>query len=145
MNDWVFPNFSNLPTFGPINQPNNTEPEYKKISREFCQYYHQLCDSNFPVLFQLYSTNPKITYFQKEYNNFDSLMEYIKKEGIFKFHHTSVSHQSQPLNKNSILIHITGKISINNNIEYKTFSETIIIKKDTWNKYYITNSIFNIF
>lgn len=155
MNDWVFPNFSNLPTFGPINQstfgPINQStsnqynlPEYKKVAKEFTQYYHHIFDNNFPALFQLYSNNPKITFFQNEYTSFDKLMEFIKKEGIFKFHHVGITHTSQPLTKNSIMIHISGKISVNNSLDYKGFSETIIIKKDSWNKYYITNSIFNL-
>jgi hypothetical protein len=142
MNDWVFPIFSNLPTFGPINQI--PEPEYQKVAREFCQYYHQLFDNNFPNLSQLYSNNPKITYFQNEYTSFDSLMSFIKNQGIFKFHHIGIAHKAQPLTKNSILIHISGKISVNNNLDYKNFSETVIIKKDSWNKYHITNSIFNL-
>ena len=158
MNNWVFPDFSNISAFCPINQGNNqngnnqngnnqnvNETEYQKIAREFCQYYHQLCDNNFPALFQLYNNNPKITYFNQEYTSFDKLLEYIRRGGIFKFHHSDVSHRSQPLSKNNILIHISGKISINNNLNYNRFSETIIIKKDGWNKYYITNSIFNIF
>lgn len=118
---------------------------YKKIAFSFCQHYYQTWDTNFPMVSKLYISNPKITYFETKFNNIHSWVNYIKNfQKVWKFEHINFSVTAQPLDNNTILIQVSGTITVNDNVYWNRFSETLIIQRNIWNKWYISNSIFHL-
>ena len=122
-------------------EKNNIRNYYQIISFEFCKYYYRLCDTNFNMVGSLYVNNPKITYLDQRIGNFNGLADYINSRGIYKFEHISFNGTSQPLNDSTILINIVGTITVDNSIYWRDFTETIVIRRNIWDKWYITNSI----
>ena len=117
---------------------------HDQIAKDFCQYYYHLWDTNFPLINNLYTNDSKITYLEREFNNFNYLLNYIKYvDKIYRFDHISVTALSQIIDNNTILINVVGVIAVND-ICFRNFNESIILKRNVWEKYYITNSIFRL-
>lgn len=136
---WTQPPFTNK--LGVI----DIRSSYQKLSLEFCQYYYRLCDTNFPSVGDLYANSACITYFNSNFGNFDAYLNYVKNiHGIYKFDHHSVQMVSQPLDDNSVLINTTGSITANGSVYFRKFMEIIVLKRDMWGKYYVTNSVFKL-
>ena len=118
---------------------------YQKIAFDFCKYYYRIWDTNFPMIKDVYSNNPNITYFDQNFNNINSWYNYINNyQGVNKFEHINFKGTAHVLDSSRILIHVTGTITANNSIYWKKYSETIVIRKNIWDKWYITNSIFKL-
>lgn len=117
---------------------------YNKISSGFCKYYYHLWDQNFPSIINLYSNNAKIYFLNRNVTNVHGLSNCIRIEGIWKFDHLSIYGTSQLLDCDTILINVFGNISINCVPYHQKFTETLIIKRNMWNKWFIINSIFRI-
>ncbi len=115
---------------------------HRRISEEFIRYYYRQWDNNFPAILNLYS-NPTITFLGHNMNNPYHIMNYFKRNGIYRFEHERVLGSSQPINNDSILINITGTIRFNNNRH--NFIETLVIKRNNNNNcWYIVNQIIII-
>lgn len=117
---------------------------YQKISTEFCRCYYRYWDDDFPLIGNLFANDIKITFLDKQFGNINQLVNYVKNEGIWKFEHTSIYGISQPLDDNTILINIYGCIAVNNTPYYRKFTDTIAIKRDIWDNWYIINSMFRL-
>lgn len=118
---------------------------FRKVSADFCKLYYEMWNNNPSNIKMLYD-NTKITYSsslplnsEKEFLSFDSYFNFLK-TFMYKFEILNYKYISQPLSDDNILITVTGNINTNN--FNKKFTETIIIHKNMWNKYNITNSIF---
>lgn len=122
---------------------------FRNISNDFCKLYYEMWNNNPSNIRGLY-VNPKITYSylgsEKEFLSFDSYFNFLK-SFIYKLQILDYKYITQPfdqdLNSSNILISISGNININ--FINRKFTETIILSKNVWNKYNITNSIFKIF
>ena len=117
---------------------------HQNISSEFCNHYYQLWDNNFPMVGRLYSRDIKITFLEHPMNSFDQVIHYVKSQGIWKFEHTSIHGSSQPLDDNTILINLISSVAINNTPYYRKCVESIIIRRNIWDQWYITNSLFRL-
>ena len=118
---------------------------YKKIAFDFCNNYYRIWDTNFPMIKDVYNNNPKITYFDRNFKNINTWSNYINNyQGVNKFEHINFSGTAHVLDRSNILIHVTGTITVNNSIYWRKYSETIIIRKNIWDKWYVTNSIFKL-
>jgi hypothetical protein len=122
---------------------------YHKIATDFYKYYYNLWDSNPLLIKDLYNNQnnqnnqTKITYMGYVFNNFNSLIYYLRSIKIYKFDHLSTCVTSQPIDDNTILINVTGTIAVNS-IFFEKYSETILLNRNIWNNYYITNSMFSL-
>lgn len=117
---------------------------HEKIAYNFCRYYYKLMDMNLHSIRSLYINTPYITYLGNKFNNYISLLNNIKNHGISKFEHIQFTGSSQPLNDSTILINIIGTITVNNSIYWRQYNETLIIKRDIWDNWYIINNIFSL-
>jgi hypothetical protein len=117
---------------------------YQKISTEFCRQYYQYWDNNFPLIGNLFANNIKITFLDKQIGNINQLIDCVSNEGIWKFEHNSIYGISQPLDDNTILINTYGYISFNRAPYCRKFTDTIVIKRDIYENWYIINIMFRI-
>ncbi len=117
---------------------------YAEITERFVRYYYQLWNTNQNSIKDLYmACGPSacITYLGNKYNTFDQVLNYLSSVGVKKLTFDNLKFTSQPLGEDKILINISGNVT-SNGIQYRKFSETIILFRDIWNKYYISNNIF---
>lgn len=123
----------------------NIKDCYEKVASDFCQNYYRIWDNDFNMICKLYISSPMITYLDMKFNKVYYLINYIKNsQGICKFDHINFKGTGQPLDENSILIQITGTITVNNSIHWRKYTETLIIKRNIWNTWHISNSIFSL-
>ena len=122
----------------------NIYHSYYQIGTEFCKYYYQLWDNNFPLIGNLFDKNIKITFLGNHFNNITSLVNSNRNYGIWSFSHSNIYKQYQPIDDNTILISAFGTLCINNNNYYRKFSETIIIRRNIWGNWFITNLVFQL-
>lgn len=127
------------------NNIKNVISNYKKISQDFCSHYYPLYDKNYPSLGYLYKPNSMFTFIDSNVTGFKNLCNIIQSKGIYKITHHTINVCAQPLwDINGILIAVNGTLSINNNFSKSNFTETILLKKDSGNKFHIYQTIFNI-
>lgn len=117
---------------------------HQNISSEFCRQYYQYWDNNFPLIGNLFANNIKITFLDKHISNINQLINFVRAEGIWKFEHSIIYGISQPLDDNTILINSYGFIAVNNTSYYKKFTDTIVIRRNICDNWYIINIIFRI-
>lgn len=125
-------------------EENNIWNDYRKISSNFCEYYYRLWDQNFPSITNLYSNDAKVNFMSKNVNSVHELLNHVKGQGIWNFDHTSIHGACQLMNEHTILINVYGNICINCIPYHQKYTETLIIRRDIWNRWFITNSIFRI-
>lgn len=111
--------------------------DFRKIAADFCSMYYYFWNTS-PYSLKTLFNNEKITYDNKEFTSFDAYLNFLKNQ-IHKIEFVNFKFISQPLEKSSILINISGVVNIN--FIPKKFNETIIIHKNLWEKYYIVNTI----
>ena len=116
---------------------------YSDVTERFVTHYYRLWNTNYSSIKQLYTEIPCITYLGNKYNNFDHVLNYLTLIGVKKLAFDNLKFTSQPLGEDKILISIWGNVT-SNCIQYRKFTETIVLHRDIWNKYYITNSIFSL-
>ena len=114
--------------------------DFRKVSSDFCKFYYEMWNNNPSNIKTLYD-NTKITYLEKEFISFDSYFNFLK-TFVYKLEILNYKYISQPVGDDYILINVTGNVSMN--YFSKKFTETIILRKNMWNKYNITNSIFTL-
>ena len=122
----------------------NIYNSYYQVGTDFCKEYYQKFDNNLPLIGRLFDKNVKITFLGNHFNSITSLINYNKQYGIWKYKHGDIYKQYQPLDNHSILISSFGTISINDSVYYRKFTETIIIRRDIWGNWFITNLIFQL-
>jgi hypothetical protein len=120
----------------------NVNEKYKELTKDFCSTYYKIYDEQFSNLHKLYRSDAKFTYIDEEFSGFDSLLSRINGYNIFKFNHHSISANGQPINNNSLLLNITGTLSINTSPTKYKFSETLFLQCDNNNKFNVCNTIF---
>lgn len=118
----------------------NVNKDYKKIAQDFCEKYYVAFDNNFMAIGNLCKNKTKFTFFRKEVMGFNKLFKLLQKHNIYTFKHHNIDVNAQPINDNSLLIHSTGSLSINGSNQ-KKYSETLILHKNTKNRFYIKNLI----
>ena len=114
---------------------------YIEVTERFVKHYYQLWNTNQNSIKDLYGLGACITYLGNKYNNFHHILNYLTLIGIKKLTFDNLKFTSQPLGEDKILINIWGNVT-SNGIHYRKFTETIILYRDIWNRWYITNSIF---
>ena len=122
----------------------NVRDNYKKITQKFCEHYYHQYDKNFPSLGYLYKPNSMFTFIDTNIIGFRNLCKKLQSNGIYKIVHHNVNVCSQPMGADAILISVNGTLTTNNNFSPSNFTETIILKKDPDNRFYIYQTIFNI-
>jgi len=135
----------------PFNNNNTTSGflsnnfDYKNLANEFCDYYYTTYDNSLSDLSDMYKYDSIFTYLGTDLKGFLKYKNRIEKfYEITKFSHTINEIISQPLNKKTILITVTGTVRINNDTNDNKFHETITLQKDNDDNYHIHNTIFNL-
>ena len=126
------------------NYNNSVRDNYKKITQKFCEYYYPRYDQNLPNLRHLYKPKSVFTFINTNIIGFHNLCKNIQSKGIYKIIHHDINVCSQPVGDDAILISTNGTLTVNYNNSPSKFTETILLKKDPDNKFYIYHTIFNI-
>lgn len=134
----------NLINNPPYSNQINVIDNYKKTSEEFCKHFYNGFDYSFPQLNTLFKFNASITFLNTEFIGFENLLHQIQINNLYSFEHHSITGNSQPVDRETILINTTGSLSINDSLFQTPFSETIVLKKDNNNCLFITNWIFRL-
>lgn len=117
---------------------------YKKITEEFCKYYYNLYDSNFEKISDLFISDILITYLGDELTGYSKYYTKIRQHGIYKFCHHKIFVTSQPVSNKFILININGTVTVNDSFIPNKFIETILLGRESNNKFFIYNLIFKL-
>lgn len=118
---------------------------YKNIAGDLLTTYYNTYDSNFPELARMYYSDSQFTYREYEFFGFNNLLSLIKdKYNVFKFTHTIMHATVQPIGKTDLLVSVHGSLSVNNMTHSDKFIETLLIRRDDDNKFYILSTIFKI-
>ena len=134
---------------------------YKNITKKFCEMYYPLFDNNFFALEKLYKPNSLFLFIDENLVGFNMVKRKMLNSSIHKFIHHKINVSSQPIDTNSILITTNGTIDIvcspnpkvddffndvnfYNHTYLCNFSETIILKRNSDDRFYIFNTIFTI-
>lgn len=112
--------------------------DFRKITSDFCTYYYNIWNTNPILLKDLFEKDPRITHSNKEFISFDSYLIYLQRI-IMEMKYLNYQCVGQLLGKYHILINVIGTVNINEIV--RKFNETIVLHKDLWEKYHITNSI----
>ncbi len=127
----------------PVNEV-DTRQSYREITREFCTQYYTMYDNSFLNLVNFYVADSSFTYLDEEFVGFYNLIQRLKQCGIWKFTHHHINVNSQPVGQRGVLITVTGTISVNSSLFQNRFSETILLQRDSANKFYVYNTIFRL-
>nr|QBK89026.1 MAG: nuclear transport factor 2 domain protein [Mimivirus LCMiAC02] len=144
----------------------DVKSNYKNITKKFCEMYYPLFDNNFFALEKLYKPKSLFLFIDEDLVGFNSVKHKMLNSNIQKFIHHKINVSSQPIGTNSILITTNGTVDIvcssntriddffndimstytgfGNHIYSCKFFETIILKRNNNNKFYIYNTIFSI-
>ncbi len=135
----------------------NIKENYKNITKKFCEMYYPLFDNDFFALNKLYKPNSLFLFINENLVGFNSVKHKMLNDNVKKFIHHEINVSSQPIGTNSILITTNGTVDIiyfndimstyldfNNHTLSCNFSETIILKRNNDNKFYIYHTIFSI-
>ena len=122
----------------------NVRENYRKITEEFCKTYYSIYDNDFLKLENIYKPESIFTYLDEEFVGFQSVSERIKQYNIWKFKHGNININAQPIGQKSLLINITGLISVNNSMIEQRFVETILLQRDNDDIFYIYHTMFKV-
>lgn len=122
----------------------NIREHYLKLGEEFSKYYYTIYDDNFDQLGNIFSSNPCITFMDDKMSSFDEFKNKVRLNNIHKFCHHSLSGNTQPIDQDKLLLTITGKLSVNNDIHIYNFMETIVLQRMNNNSFVIINTIFQL-
>jgi len=125
---------------------NNVLTIYKELGKEFIEHFYNTITNNIKDVSHMYQQNTYITHNGVELIGFNQYIEYFKSTlNIHKLEFELKKVDGQPLDKNTLLINIIGKVKANNdNSTITEFSETFIL--GTFGKnYQITRQIFMTF
>lgn len=118
---------------------------YKNIAGDLLTTYYNIYDSNFPELGRMYYQDSQFTYRNHEFYGFQNLLSLLKdKYNIFKFTHNVIHSTIQPVGKTDLLVMVHGSLIVNNLTHSDKFIETLLIRRDDNNKFYILSTIFKI-
>lgn len=117
---------------------------YKYLADEFAKQYYTLYDNNFLQLANLYLPDSYFTYLDEEITGFNNLVQRLRQYGITKFTHSQLHLNVQPIGERSLMISVTGLISVNNGVASQRFSETVLLQKDDYNHFFIYRTIFKL-
>ena len=119
---------------------------YEELGQEFCRYYYNMFDGEFPSLSKLYVGSPCITFNNKKFSTLYDVYLNLIGDGIWSFKHNNITGNCQPMGENSVLINVNGFISINSSFKKYKFNETIVLTRENCyaSKFYISNSIFKL-
>lgn len=124
---------------------NNSIFNYNEIARSCLNQYYRIYDTNVFNLSKFFSNNTKFTFQNFEFNSFYHLLFQFKNNGIKSFYHRNIKYNTQPLDKDSLLITVYGEIKTNKNWLFKAFTETFVLEKNLQNgNFYITNNLFKL-
>jgi len=115
---------------------------YKQIGEELLTAYYNSYDSNITGMSHIFHSNAQFTFRGYEFFGFNNWLELLKRNNIYKFTHHIMHSIIQPLSKSELLVITNGTLSVNNTLSFDKFTETLIIKRDTQNKFCITNVVF---
>ena len=122
----------------------NVREHYAKLGEEFSKHYYTIYDNNFDQLGSVFSENPYITFLNDKLGSFNEFRNRARQHNIYKFHHYNLCGNLQPIDSEKLLITITGKLSINNQIHIYKFIETIILQRTGGNHFLVTNTMFQL-
>ncbi|CAH6421289.1 Nuclear transport factor 2 [uncultured virus] len=117
---------------------------FKKITEEFCKIFYATYDSSFVQLGLFFNQNAFITYMDEEFIGFTNLIEKLKLYNIYKFAHHTAHVNSQPIGEKTLLITVSGTLSVNDSIYSQRFMETFFIQRDDQNHFAIYHCIFKL-
>ena len=117
---------------------------YKKIGEDLLTYYYNCYDGDLSMMRHMYLATAQFTFRDCEFFGFDNWLNLLKRNGIYKFTHHVIHSTIQPLNKSELLVLVHGTLSVNNSSGFDRFTETLIIRRDAHNKFYICNTIFSL-
>jgi hypothetical protein len=125
------------------NQPDNIN--YEKLAFEFCRFYYNMFDNDFPSLQNIYVKTSYITFRNEKFGTFVDLKWKVYDNKIWSFTHHEIHGNAQPVENDAVLISTYGIISANRSLTKHKFNEILLLQKDNCNgRYYIQNSVFNL-
>ena len=122
----------------------DTRFNYKKITEEFCKTYYTKYDNNFSELCGMYKPESLFTYLDEEITGFQQFLTRLNQYNIHKFKHHKIHVNAQPIGQRSVMLVVTGTISVNDSIYVQKFTETLFLQRDDNNKFFIYHSIFKL-
>ena len=122
----------------------DVKDNYRYITEEFCKQYYNLYNSDFLQLANMFHKDCYITFLGEEMVGFNHYAEKLRQLNIYKFVHKTMQVSSQPVGQRTLLINVAGRIAVNYSIEDYRYSESILLQKDSNNKFYIHNIIFKL-
>lgn len=117
---------------------------YKKVAEEFCKEYYTRYDNNFLSLGEFFKSNSLITFMDEELTGFQNLCDRLRISNINSFRHIKFHVNAQPVGDDSVLLVVKGTISVNGNLSINNFTETVLIRRDSFNRFFVENAIFKL-
>ncbi|KAK8794698.1 hypothetical protein WA158_001679, partial [Blastocystis sp. Blastoise] len=114
----------------------------REIAQSFVTYFYQVFDSAPANLAGLYSNDSMLTFEGQEFLGAEQILGKINSTGA-TFVHKPETLDVQPLFDGSILVVVSGSLTIdtNNPLQY---SESFILKNNGANSFYVANDVLRL-
>jgi len=119
---------------------NNYINNYNELGRNFLKNYYSYRNNNIKNTYSFFNKECFITFFGFEIMGFNNYINKLDELSLHQMKFNINSFFVQPININSLLINVNGTYLLNNN--YINYNESLIIKKNLFDKFLIHNSIF---
>ena len=119
-----------------INYINN----YNEVGKNFLNNYYTYRNNNINNTYSFFDKDCFITFLGHEFMGFNNYINKLNQLSLTNMKFNINSFYIQPTNTNSLLIIVNGTYLLNNN--YINYTESLILKKNLFNKLLIHNSIF---
>jgi len=123
----------------------DVKANYKQITENFIKFYYSLYDTDFLKMGQLYKPDACFTFLDEEMIGFNNLVDKLKQYNITKFTHHSVHVNSQPVGDRTLMLMVSGRLSVNSSpYAENKFMETILLQRDDQNKFFVHHTMFKL-
>ena len=122
----------------------NVQHKYKQLAEEFCKFYYSTYDKNFKDLADSYHPKAQFTVNTVEVSGVNNYFNLLENCDARSFVHHDLNVQAQPIGEDSVLINVSGTLTVNNSIFENKFIETLLIQRDNFNRFYIFSTMLKI-
>lgn len=123
----------------------NVNYKYKQLAEEFCKSYYSTYDKNIKDLSNMYHPKAQFTLNNVEVSGVNNYFNLLENSGLNSFVHHDLNVQSQPIGDDSLLVNVSGTLTVNNSIFENKFIETLLVQRDNFNHFYIFSTMLKIF
>jgi hypothetical protein len=113
---------------------------YNQIAKDFLNNYYNIRNNNLSNSYMFYHDNCLFTLLGNELKGFNNYIKKIKELYLNNMKFLVENIEIQPSINKTLLVNVKGKFQ-NNNMVYP-FLETLIIKKNMFDRFVIYNNIF---